>query len=59
MKKDWKDYEAASRKGGGWSWNVWVVQLICEFLVIGTPPLSMPGNIRIMYDTLYDIDLDA
>ena len=39
--------------------SVWVVQLICELLVIGTPPSSMPGNIRIMYETLYDIDLDA
>ena len=59
MKKEWKDDEAASFKGGGWSWPVGVVQLICEFLVIGTPPSSTPGNIRIMYETLYDIDLDA
>ena len=59
MKKGWKDDEASSRKGGGRSWHVWVVQLICELLVIDTPPSSMPGNIRIMYETLYDIDLDA
>ena len=59
MKKEWKDDEAASRKCGGQSWPVWVVQLICELLVIGTPPSSMPGNIRIMYEILYDIDLDA
>ena len=59
IKKEWKDDEAASRKGGGWSWPIWLVQLICEFLVIGTLPSSIPGNIRIMYETLYDIDLDA
>ena len=59
MKKEWKDDEAASRKDGGQSWPVWVVQLICELLVIGTPPSSMPGNIQIMYETLYDIDLDV
>ena len=45
MKKEWKDDEAASCKGGGRSWPVWVVQLICELPVIGTPPSSMPGNI--------------
>ena len=59
IKKDWKDDEAASRKGGGQIWPVWVVQLICELLVIDTPPSSIPGNIRIMYETLYDIDLDV
>ena len=59
MKKEWKDDEAESCKGGGQSWPVWVVQLICELLVIVTPPSSMPVNIRIMYETLYDIDLDA
>ena len=59
MKKEWKDDEAAIWKGGGQSWPVWVVQLICEFLVIDTLPSSMPGNILIMYETLYDIDLDA
>ena len=59
MKKEWKDDEASSSKDGGLIWPVWVAQLICEFLVIGTPPSSMPGNIRIMYETLYDIDLDA
>ena len=50
MKKEWMDDEEASRKGGGRSWPVRVVQLICELLVIG---------MRIMYDTLYDIELDA
>ena len=51
--------QAKSCKGGGRIWPVWVVQLICELLVIGTATSSMPGNIRIMYETLYDIDLDA
>ena len=59
IKKECNYDEAASRKCGGRSWPVWVVQLICELLVIGTPPSSMPGNILIMYDTLYDIELDA
>ena len=59
MKKEWKDDEAASCNGGQRSWPVWVVQLICELLVNGTPPSSIPGNIRTMYETLYDIDLNA
>ena len=37
MKKEWKNDEAASRKGGGRSWPVWVVQLVCELSVNGTP----------------------
>ena len=53
MKKEWKDDEAASRKGGGRSWPVWVVQMICELLVNGTPPTAIPGNIRTIYETLY------
>ena len=36
-----------------------MVQLRCDLLVIGTPPSSMPSNILIMYETLYDIDLDT
>ena len=53
MKKEWKNDEAASRKGGGRSWPVPVVQMICELLVNGTPPTAIPGNIRTMYETLY------
>ena len=59
MKKEWEDDEAASRKCGCRSWPVWLVQLICELLVINKMPSSIPGNIRIMYETLYDINLDA
>ena len=59
IKKEWKDDDAASCKGGGRICPVCVVQLICEFLVIDMLSSSISGNIRIMYDTLYDIDLDV
>ena len=53
MKKEWLDETAKAKKGGRQRWPVWVVQLICELLVNGTPPTAIPGNIRIMYETLY------
>ena len=53
MKKEWLEETAKAKKGGRQRWPVWVVQLICELLVNGTPPTAIPGNIRIMYETLY------
>ena len=53
MKKEWADETAKAKKGGRKRWPVWVVQLICELLVNGTPPTAVPGNIQIMYETLY------
>ena len=53
MKKEWEDEQATSRRGGARRWPVWVVQLICELLVNGTPPSAIPGNIQTMYETLY------
>ena len=58
MKKEWQDETAKSKQGGGRMWPVWVVQLICELLVNGTPPTAIPGNIRIMYETLYGEEPD-
>lgn len=54
MKKEWSDEQAAGRRGGGRRWPVWVVQLICELLVNGTPPSAIPSNIETMYETLYN-----
>ena len=54
MKKEWLDEAAKSKRGGRQSWPVWVVQLICELLVNGTPPSAIPGNIQIMFETLYN-----
>ena len=53
MKKEWDDDEAARSRGGSRRWPVWVVLLICELLVNGTPPSAIPGNIKTMYETLY------
>jgi len=53
MKKEWDKDRLAGSRGGGRSWPVWVVQLICELLVNGTPPTAIPGNIDAMYETLY------
>ena len=54
MKKEWEDEAAAKRRGGARRWPVWVVQLICELLVNGTPPVTVRENIRTMYWTLYN-----
>ena len=40
------------------SWPVWVVQLICELLVNGTPPLAIRPSIQTMYATLYGAQPD-
>ena len=53
MQKEWSSEAAARQRGGSRRWPVWVVQLICELLVNGTPPASIPGNIQIMYETLF------
>jgi hypothetical protein len=53
MQKEWADEDAAARRGGGRRWPIWVVQLICELLVNGTAPSSIPSNIETMYETLY------
>ena len=41
------------RVGRGGKWQPWVIQYICELLVIGTPPASIPSIISISYQT-YD-----
>ena len=40
-------------KRGGAMWEIWVVQLICELLIIGVPPSVIPSTINTVYDTLY------
>ena len=52
MKKEWSHAEADRKHSGNRNWPVWVVQLICEFLVNVTPPLVNPANIQTMYLTL-------
>ena len=53
IRKEWENEEAARRRGGARRWPVWVVQLICELLINGTPPSAIPANIQTMYVTLY------
>ena len=49
MKKEWSDAETAWKHGGKRNWPVWVLKLICEFIVNGTSPLAIPANIWTMY----------
>ena len=42
------------RVGRGGKWQPWVIQYICELLVIGTPPVSIPSIISSSYQTYYD-----
>jgi hypothetical protein len=41
------------RVGRGGKWQPWVIQYICELLVIGTPPASIPSIISSSYQTYY------
>jgi hypothetical protein len=52
MQKEWDDEEAARKHGGGRRWPIWVVQLICELLVTGTPPSAIPQIIQTFCETL-------
>ena len=53
MKKEWTNEAATRKQGKSRHWPVWVVLLICELLVNGTPPATIPANIQTMYETLY------
>jgi hypothetical protein len=52
MQKELDDKEAARNNGGGRRWPPWVVQLICELLVTGTPPSAIPQIIQTFCETL-------
>ena len=57
MKKEWSGLNATnkrSRRGGSRRWPVWVVQVICELLVSGTPPSAIPSNLLTLYMVLYN-----
>jgi hypothetical protein len=41
------------RVGQGGKWQPWVIQYICELLVIGTPPASIPSFISSSYQRYY------
>ena len=53
MRKEWEDSHHG-RRGGNRKWPVWVVLLICELLVNGAPPTTVPANTQTMYETLYE-----
>ena len=40
-----KRQSIVGRRGRGSRWPVWIVQLICELLVVGAPPSVIPGII--------------
>ena len=39
--------------GQGGQWQPWVIQYICELIVIGTPPASIPSIMSSSYQTNY------
>ena len=43
-------------KGGSSQWESWAVLLICELLIIGIPPRSIPSSIYTLYETLTGVD---
>ena len=57
MKREWCNATVARAHGGRTAWPAWVVQLICELLVNGTTPTAIPGNIKVMYSTLFGEDV--
>jgi len=44
--------------GRGGKWRPWVIQYICELLVIGTPPASILSIISSSYQTYYGKEPD-
>ena len=40
----------------GVKWQLWVIQYICELLVIGAPPATIPSIIASSYRTYYGKD---
>jgi hypothetical protein len=52
MQREWDDEETAQKNGGKQGWPPWVVQLICELLVTGTPPGAIPQTIQTFCKTL-------
>ena len=52
MQREWDDEETAWKNGGKQGWPPWVVQLICELLVTGTPPGAIPQTIQTFFETL-------
>ena len=52
-KREMKRVRVKGRRGGSGSWDLWVVQLCCELLVIGAPPSTIPKSISTIYETLY------
>ena len=48
LKLDIKRGRPVGRKGGSLKWPVHIVLLICDLLVIGTPPSAVPANIKKM-----------
>ena len=56
MKKEWvNNYDDGRRtRGGSRHWPPWVVQMICELLINGTAPTTVPSIIQSIYQMLYN-----
>ena len=50
-----KEIRKACTKGqrGGAKWYILVVKLICELLIIGVSPSTIPSSIYMLYETLF------
>ncbi len=54
----WLTQVELKRVGRGGKWQPWVIQYICELLVIGTPPASIPSIISSSYQMYYGKEPD-
>ena len=57
MKREFDSAAQERRNGGRKQWPEWVVQLVTELLVNGTPPSAIPANIQTLYATILCVDV--
>jgi hypothetical protein len=46
-------HEVKIGRRGGARWPLWVMEVCCELLVSGLPPLAIPSSIGTLFTTLY------
>ena len=56
MKQEWVTIDSSNKrkgkggvgKDGGRTWGIWVVQMICELLAVGSSPTAIRDSLRIV-----------
>ena len=54
--RDLKRKGSVGKQGGASQCESWVVLIVCELLIIGTPPMSIISRIYTLYETLTGVD---